>query len=241
MKRSIYVGYDPREATAFSVAMSSAGRHLSEFIPLHGLFLDYLMDKGLYRRPLKYIDNGSGRQIMFDVISDAPMATQHANARFIVPHLAKDGWAIFMDGDMLVRGDLAPLFDSLDPAMAVYCVKHVHAPPEGMKMDGQRQTAYARKNWSSFVVFNCDHPANQALTLDLINTAPGRDLHRFCWLPDDLIGELPLEYNFLVGHTLSSVIPKVIHFTDGVPDMPGYEHCDYADEWRAEQRRMMAA
>lgn len=240
MKRTIFVGYDPREATAFAVAMSSAGRHLSEFIPIHGLFLPALIDKGLYRRPMKYFDTGLPRKVMWDEISDAPMATEHANARWLTPQLAKSGWALFLDGDMLVRDDLVPMFDSLDPAKAVYCVKHVHEPDPGVKMDGQLQTQYARKNWSSFVVFNCDHPANEALSLDLINTAPGRDLHRFCWLADDLIGELPAEYNFLVGHTPSSVIPKVVHFTDGVPDMRGYEHCDYADEWRAEQRRMAA-
>ena len=240
MKRSIFVGYDPREQTAFSVAMSSAGRHLSEFVPIHGLFLGALIDKGLYRRPLEYRTTETGKRVMWDVISEAPMATEHANARWLTPHLARSGWALFMDGDMLVRGDLAPMFDSLDPAMAVYCVKHEFEPAGDVKMDGQIQTRYARKLWSSFVAFNCDHPANQALTLDLINTAPGRDLHRLCWLQDDLIGELGPEYNFLVGHTPSSVIPKVIHFTDGVPDMPGYEHCDYADEWRAEQRRRAA-
>jgi hypothetical protein len=235
VKRSIFVGYDRREAVAFSVAMGSAGRHLSEFVPLHGLFLDYLIDKGLYRRPLEYREG-----VMWDVISDAPMATQHANARWLTPHLAKEGWALFMDGDMLVRGDLSKVFDGLDPEKAVYCVKHVHEPPPGVKMDGQLQTRYARKNWSSFVIFNCDHPANQALTLDLINTAPGRDLHRFCWLPDDLIGELPPEYNFLVGHSDPAIDPICVHFTDGTPDMPGYEGCAWAAEWRAEVARRAA-
>lgn len=239
MKRSIYVGYDRREATAFSVAIASTSRHLESFIPVHGLFLAELVDRKLYTRPLEYRSDGQ-LTVMWDVLSDAPMATQHANARFLVPHLAKTGWALFMDGDMLVRGDLGPMFDTLDPEMAVYCVKHVHEPPPGVKMDGQLQTRYARKNWSSFVVFNCDHPANRALNLELVNTAPGRDLHRFCWLPDNLIGELPAKFNYLVGHTEGVDDPVCVHFTDGVPDMPGYEGVPYADEWRAEQRRMAA-
>jgi hypothetical protein len=190
-----------------------------------------LIQRGLYRRP---IEDRHG--VMWDVPSDAPMSTQHANARFLVPHLAKDGWALFMDGDMLVRADLATLFDSLDPAFAVYCVQHVHAPPPGLKMDSQIQTRYARKNWSSFMVFNCEHPANRALTLDLVNTAPGRDLHRFCWLPDGAIGELGAEWNFLVP----AVTPKVVHFTEGLPSMPGYEDALFAEEWRSELRRCAA-
>lgn len=235
MKRSIYIGFDPREGAAYGVALSSLTRHLSDFIPTHALALPDLIGRGLYKRP---VENRDGR--MWDVISEAPMSTEHACARFLVPHLAKDGWALFMDGDMLVRGDLAPLFDSLDPAMALYCVKHRHEPNETEKMDGQIQTRYARKNWSSFMIINVDHPANKALTADLVNTAPGRDLHRFCWLQDDLIGELPATYNYLAGHTSGVDDPICVHFTDGVPDMPGYEVQPYADEWRAERRRWAA-
>lgn len=237
MKRTIYIGWDPREHAAWAVAMSSLTRHLGEAIPAHALALPDLIKRGLYRRPTETRD---GR--LWDTISDAPMSTEHANARFLVRELAKTGWALFMDGDMLVRGDLAPVFDQLDPAKALYCVHHDHRPAETQKMDGQVQTRYARKNWSSFMILNCDHPANQALTLELVNTVPGRDLHRFCWLPDEAIGELDPIYNHLVGHTECDVIggPLVVHFTDGVPDMAGYEVQPFADEWRAERRRHAA-
>ncbi|MBX3482529.1 hypothetical protein [Phenylobacterium sp.] len=235
MKRTIYIGYDPREAAAYSVAVSSLSRHLSEFIPSHALVLDDVQARGLYRRPTERRD---GR--LWDVISDAPMSTEHACARFLVKHLAKGGWVLFMDGDVLVRGDLAPLFDQFDPAMALYCVKHRYDPPAVGKMDGQVQTRYARKNWSSVMAINCDHPANRALSLDLINTAPGRDLHRLCWLPDELIGELSPAYNHLVGHNDGALDPLVVHFTEGLPDMPGYEDCAFAEEWRAERRRQAA-
>jgi hypothetical protein len=99
-------------------------------------------------------------------------------------------------------------------------------------MDGQLQTRYARKNWSSFCIFNCDHPANKKLTLEAINTLPGRDLHAFCWLGDEEIGELDASWNFLVGDTDPKISPDVIHFTCGTPDMPGYENVPFADEWR---------
>jgi hypothetical protein len=235
LKRSIYIGSDPREAVAWQVASSSLVRHLTAPIPIHALVLEDLRARGLYTRPTEVRD---GR--LWDTISGAPMSTEHAVARFLVPRLAREGWALFMDGDMLVRDDLVPLFESLDPDLAVYCVQHIHEPDRTDKMDDQVQTRYARKNWSSFVVFNVDHPANRALTPELANTAPGRDLHRFCWLPDHLIGALDPSWNFLVGHTPRRTEPKVVHFTDGVPDMPGYEHCDFADEWRAERRRQAA-
>jgi lipopolysaccharide biosynthesis glycosyltransferase len=240
VKHSIWIGWDPREAAAFAVARASCRRHLTRPIPIAGLVLDDLKAAGLYTRPMEYRASAADRPVMWDVISDAPMSTQHANARFLVPHLAGSGWALFMDGDMLVRGNLARVFESLDPAKAVYCVQHRHEPEPGTKMDGQAQTRYARKNWSSFVIFNCDHVANRALTLDVVNNTPGRDLHRFFWLADCDIGELDQSYNFLVGHTDPSIDPHVVHFTDGCPDMLGYENVPYADEWRAELNRWAA-
>lgn len=235
MENRIFIGWDPREVDAYAVAEHSVKRHMTREIPVYGLHLAKLQGCGLYRRPTEWRPAGD-RAVMWDVISDAPMSTEHANARFMLPHLAWSGWALFMDGDVLVMDDIAPLFDALDPKYAVYCVKHRHEPPQGNKMDGQMQVRYARKNWSSFMVFNCDHPANLALTLEMVNTLPGRDLHRFCWLDDDLIGELGPEWNYLVNHTDCSIVPKVIHYTDGIPSMAGYEDCEYANAWRAELR-----
>lgn len=232
-KVSIWIGFDPREAAAFAIARESVERHVPRCWPVYGLVLPRLQAAGLYRRPIESKPSAADKPVMWDMISDAPMSTEHANARFLVPHLAKEGWALFMDGDMLVRGDLGRLFETLSSSFAVYCVKHQFEPPAGVKMDGQQQTRYARKNWSSFMVFNCDHPANKSLTVELVNTAPGRDLHRFCWLADCDIGELDPSWNFLVGHTDPSIEPNVVHWTDGVPDMVGYEHVAFADEWRA--------
>ena len=239
-RSSIYVGWDPREASAFAVCRYSLRRHLNIPIPIHGLILDDLRARGLYTRPMEMRPSAADKPIMWDVVSNAPQSTQHANSRFFVPMLAKSGWALFMDGDILVRANLARMFESLDPKYAVYCVKHKFDPPEGVKMDGQAQVSYQRKNWSSFVVFNCDHVANKALTLEVLNNTPGRDLHRFFWLADCDIGELDPSYNFLVGHTDPAINPKVCHFTSGIPDMPGYHDVPYADEWRAELNRWAA-
>lgn len=242
MKASVFIGWDPREAAAFAVARESCRRHLTRPIPIFGLVLDDLKARGLYRRPMEMRPSAADRPVMWDVISDAPQSTEHANSRWIVPFLAREGWALFCDGDMLFRSNVARLFDSLDRKFAVYCVKHHFAPPEGVKMDQQIQTRYARKQWSSFIVFNCSHPANRCLTssTDTANTLPGRDLHRLAWLKDEEIGEIGPEWNFLVGHTDPSINPKCVHFTEGCPDMVGYENVPFADEWRTERNRWAA-
>jgi len=68
-----------------------------------------------------------------------------------------------------------------------------------------------------------------------VNELPGRNLHRFCWLADNQIGELGLEYNYLVGVSPPPIVsPKIVHFTLGCPDMDGYRDCEFAEEWRAE-------
>jgi hypothetical protein len=231
--RAIWIGFDPREAAAFAVTRSSIKR-FDHVTPIRGLVLDILRAKGLYYRPTEIRE---GR--LWDVISEAPMATEFAISRFLVPVLQKSGFGLFMDCDMLARADLLPLFKLAEQHKdkAVLCVHHDHRPIETTKMDGQVQTTYARKNWSSVMLFNCDHPSNNKLTVDLVNSVPGRDLHRFCWLNDDEIGEIGPEWNFLIGHTDPSVVPRIAHFTDGIPTMPGYEQCEFSDEWSAELRR----
>jgi lipopolysaccharide biosynthesis glycosyltransferase len=139
-----------------------------------------------------------------------------------------------MDCDMLVRADLFKLFAQADADKAVMVVKHQYDPPEGTKMDGQAQLRYARKNWSSVVLWNCDHKANAKLTVDMVNTVPGRDLHRFFWLEDDQIGELDASWNWLAGHSSIDIDPAIVHFTEGLPNMTGYEDSEFADEWWAE-------
>lgn len=238
---SIWVGFDPREAAAYAVARHSIRRHLTQPIPVLGVVLAELQAAGLYRRPLEYRKSAVDKPVMWDTISDAAMSTQHANARFLVPHLAKSGMALFTDGDVLARTNTARLFEQVrGKGKAVYCVHHRYEPPAGTKMDGQEQTRYARKNWSSVMIFDCDHRANKRLTLDLINTVPGRELHRLCWLEDSEIGELDASWNFLVGHSSPDIVPDLVHFTEGVPDMPGYENVPFADEWRAELARWAA-
>lgn len=230
--RSVWIGFDPREAEAFAVARDTIERRRNVPIPVNGLVLQELRRRELYYRKT---ERRMGQ--LYDVISEHPMATEFAISRFLVPHLAREqfkyagGMALFMDCDTMVRCDIAELFRACDGKKAVYVVQHDFQPEETTKMDGQVQSQYARKNWSSVMLFNVDHPANRRLTVELVNTVPGRDLHRFCWLEDDEIGELGPEWNYLVGHTKTNTEPKIVHFTDGIPTMEGFRHCEFAGEW----------
>lgn len=233
-RESIFIGWDPREAAAFAVARESCRKHLTRPIPIMGLVLNDLIRAGLYQRPFEYRYPAADKPQMWDLVSDAPQSTEHANSRFFVALLAKSGWALFVDGDVMFRGNVCRLFEQLESDKAIYCVHHKHEPTEAVKMDGQVQSKYSRKNWSSVLAVNADHAANKPLfDLKFLNTTPGRDLHRFCWIDDDsLIGELPSVWNHLVGYSDPGESASIAHFTSGLPDMQGFEDVRYADEWR---------
>ena len=228
----LFIGWDAHQMEACAVAQASAARLSTVTLDIRRLALSELIARGLYTRPMRW---PSVREAGYwDVISAAPMATSHAIARFLVPYLCDyQGWALFTDGDVLFRHDVGDLFWLADPTQAVQVVQHTYTPQEAAKMEGQIQTRYPRKNWSSVMLFNCAHPANRSLDLDVVNRVPGRDLHRFCWLEDSLVGALPARWNWLVGASEPEPDPAIVHFTAGVPNMPGYEHVAYADEWYA--------
>jgi hypothetical protein len=98
-------------------------------------------------------------------------------------------------------------------------------------MDGQAQVAYDRKNWSSVVLWNCDHPANARLSLADINERPGRDLHRFYWLADSEIGELPPAWNWLVNVRPEPACVGIAHFTEGGPWLPTWRGAPNDELW----------
>lgn len=221
----VYIGYDSREDLAFNVAVKSlmSRSRNTHFRPI------YLKDhkiSSILKRPIE--TNGG---MMWCPISQAPMSTEFAISRFCVPFLQNEGWALFTDCDVLFLADINELFKLSDDKYAVMVVKHEHAPKESFKMDGQIQTSYHRKNWSSVVLWNCSHPANKELTLERLNTWPGRDLHAFKWLSDELIGELPNEWNHLVGISNEIENPKIAHYTLGGPWIRGAQNNFWDKLW----------
>lgn len=224
----VFVGHDPREDRAFRVCLRSIAAHGQEVaLDVRPLIAGHLAALGLYPRPVIRAGNA-----LWDVQSEAPAATEFATTRFLVPWLSRSPWALFCDADFLFTRNLAELFGHADPRYAVQVVKHAPQAGGGVKMDGQTQTAYERKNWSSLILWNVNHPAHNRLTLRDVSALPGRDLHRFCWLGDEEIGALPHEWNWLVGvDGEPAVLPSGLHYTLGTPDMPGCAGAPYADRW----------
>ncbi len=226
----VFIGFDAREMRAHVVATTSLHLHSG-----HTQRVQRICRLNLckwYTRPTK------GHVQLWDVISDAPMSTDHAIARFFIPFLKEyKGWALFTDGDVLFRKDIRELFALRDERYAVQVVQHPPLGETGTKKLGDKQLPYERKNWSSVMLFNCGHPSNKALTLDVLNKWPGRDLHAFKWLKDDEIGALPAEWNYLVHVNAKQDDPAIVHYTLGVPDGGGGSVTDpFADEWMAVSR-----
>ena len=217
----IYIGYDSREDIAYQVCKQSIldttkRKNDIEIIPLK---LNELKEQGHYWRE-----------------EDKLGSTEFTFSRFLVPHLADyKGWALFIDCDFVFRKGVENLFNHADDNYAVMCVHHDYTPKEGTKMDGQAQTMYPRKNWSSMVLWNCGHPANRLVNTDLINDpdTTGKYLHRFSWLSDNLIGEISHEWNWLVGwyKEPNDGSPLALHYTEGGPWFKEYERCEYAADW----------
>lgn len=233
----LFIGHDSRQEEAFKTTMASALR-FNKCLDIRGIYLNVVVLAGLYNRPTSVDSSGQH----FDIISNAPMATSFALTRFLLPWLLSNAerkrtkWVMFMDGDMLVRCDLDELDSLVDDKYAVMCVKHKVEHGTETKMDGKVQTDYPRKNWSSMMLWNLRHPAMERLTLDGVNTVNGKKLHQFWWLNDDAIGELPAGWNHLVGLQPENKNAKIVHYTQGVPSMPGYGDCEHAAEWFELQR-----
>lgn len=218
----IYIGHDRREQAAYNVAATSAQRYGCAVYPLYE---SRLRHAGLLTRPVDY------RGQMWDLYSNAPQSTDFAVARFWTPILAHTGWCLFVDCDVLFLEDPHELLSYADRTKAVQVVQHPPMQTSGLKMDGQVQTSYNRKLWSSVMLWNVDHSANTRLTLDVLNNRPGRDLHGFCWLADSEIGELPPEANWLVGLQAKPERPIIAHYTLGTPNMAGLGDSEHAGLW----------
>ncbi len=222
----VFVGYDPREDIAYQVCKHSIEKRSPNAV-VKPLIQKELREQGYYDRPI-----------------DKLASTEFTFTRFLVPELSNfNGWAMFMDCDMILQTDINELFAQADEKYALMCVKHDYTPKEGIKMDGQAQTVYPRKNWSSVMLFNCSHPSNQEINVELVNDPKitGKYLHRFSWLKDDEIGELSPEWNWLAGwyKEPDDGKPKLIHYTEGGPWFENYRYCEYHSEWKQELQEMM--
>jgi lipopolysaccharide biosynthesis glycosyltransferase len=215
----IFIGYDSREDIAYQVCVHSLNQRASLPIEIKPIDLSDLRDKGIYNRK-----------------NDPLASTEFTYSRFLTPYLTGwNGWALFCDCDVLFLSDIVELFKLKDNSKAIMCVPHDHKPTEKQKMDGVPQTCYHRKNWSSVVLYNCEHPANRVLTPDCINSQTGKFLHQFEWLDDNDIGYLPESWNWLEGWSKKTdTLPHAIHYTRGGPWFKLHHTIEYADLWLRE-------
>ncbi|HST01044.1 MAG TPA: glycosyltransferase [Usitatibacter sp.] len=218
----VFIGYDSAEEVAFSVLSYSIHARASQPVAVAPVKLSELA--GVFARERNNLQS-----------------TEFSFSRFLVPWMAGfEGWALFMDCDMLMRDDIARLWEMRDDRFAVQVVKHRHVPKEDTKFLGQTQTKYEKKNWSSVMLMNCAKCTK--LTPDYVNSASGLELHQFKWLGnDDLIGEIPHRWNHLVGYDAPDRDAALVHFTIGGPWFPEYAQSEHAAEWFREKDSMLSA
>ncbi len=210
----IFIGFDHKEIVAYNVLQHSINIRATEPISITPININHL--KNIFTRERNSLQS-----------------TEFSFSRFLVPHLCNyEGWAIFMDCDMMVVDDIKNLWDLRDDKYAVMCVKHEHKPKEDIKFLNQVQTQYEKKNWSSVMLLNC--AKCKSLTLDYVNNASGLELHRFKWLQsEELIGEISQKWNHLVDYNDNQDISKIsnLHWTEGGPYFKNYKNCGYSQDW----------
>ena len=211
----VFVGWDSRLGIACDVAISSIRKH-NPTVEVYPIKQFELRDSGIFTREKR------------EHIS----STEFTITRFLTPYLAGDtGYSIFMDCDMALTTDITKVLAEADLSKTVSCVQHDYSKFThkhlDVKMDGQPNVMYPRKNWSSFMLFNnakCKH-----ITPDYVNTASPKDLHRMYWADED-IGELHHRWNYMAGYYFDNDYAN-IHWTDGGPWFKEYRDCPLNNVW----------
>jgi lipopolysaccharide biosynthesis glycosyltransferase len=211
----VFVGYDPREAIAYHTCVNSIIRYASQPVAIIPIALNLFQD---YKETHT---DGSNHFIY---------------TRFLVPHLMGfKGWAIFIDGDMIVRDDIMQLWNLQELNKDVMVVKHDYQTRMPIKYLGAKNEDYPRKNWSSVILWNCNSFPNRQLTPEFVQKSSGSFLHRFSWLDNDRIGELPPEWNWLPDEYGPNADAKLLHYTLGTPCFQEFADTPQADEWHRER------
>jgi len=214
----VYIGYDPREAVVFHTCANSIIRHSTRPVAIIPLALNLL----------------PGYQ---ETHQDG--SNQFIYSRFLVPWLERFlGWAIYIDGDMVVQSDISELWDLRDHSKDVMVVKHDYQTRRQEKYLGNTNQNYPRKNWSSVILWNCATFPTRVLTPEFVSKASGEYLHRFKWLSDDRIGELPSEWNWLPDEYGANPNAKLLHWTLGAPCFNEFSDTEQAEVWFNEHSLM---
>lgn len=210
----LFLGFDQREAAGFHTFVQSVIETASVPVAI---------------TPLAYY----GKQ------ADGTNAFTYS--RFLVPEMCGfAGHAIFADGaDMLCAADLAELWDLRD-SHAVRVVKHDYKTKYPRKYLGTEMESanedYPRKNWSSLILWNCG-AIEHFDAREKLRSENGAFLHRFSWLKDERIGELPIEWNWLADEYGANSKAKLLHFTAGIPAIKAHMRAPHAALWHQHWNR----
>ena len=211
---NIFIGYDTKETVAYHVCSNSIIRQSTQPVSIVPLALTLLDD-------------------YTETHTDA--SNEFVYSRFLVPHLMDyNGWAVFIDGDMILQDDISNLWNLRDDSKAVMVVKHDYKTKMPIKYFGAKNEDYPRKNWSSVILWNCNHPAHKILSPEFIQQSTGQYLHRFGWLTDTDIGELPIEWNWLADEYGVNNNAKLIHYTLGTPCFEEFADTPMGELWHEE-------
>jgi hypothetical protein len=226
MKLHVYIGFDAIDHLAYRVCEASILAHTTRDIEIHPIRDWQVRGEGFYYRSWQMQPSGQ----KMDIQDKRPHSTEFSYTRFLTPviHRTKEreGPALFMDADMMLRDDIAKLFELADKDYDVMCVKHDYTPPEEEKIVGVVQQQYDRKNWSSVMLF--PDPESCQLEIANVNTKDRDWLHQMMWA--NQIGELPERWNWLEGWS-QHIDPAIVHFTRGTPDLPDWGDVQYAFEY----------
>ncbi len=218
-KINIVVGFDQRESVAYHTFSQSIIEKSSLPVAFIPLAINSLKD---YKE------------------THTDKSNDFIYSRFLTPYLNNfQGWAIFADGDMICQTDIKELWDLRDESKALLVVKHNYQTKTHHKYLGNINENYPRKNWSSLILWNCSHPKNKILIPDFIAGQTGKYLHRFSWLDDVDIGELPLEWNWLAIEYPNNKDAKLIHYTLGTPCFKDYRNSEMSEIWHETQKRLL--
>jgi hypothetical protein len=194
----IFIGYDHRQPISYNVLQQSIFRNSSKPVAITALKINQLPIKREGLTPFTF-------------------------SRFLVPYLCDyKGWALFLDIDILVKGDIAELFNLVDDKYAIMVSKNK-----------------LRFEWASVMLFNCGHESNKVLTPEYVEKADR--LHHIAWCKDEEIGDLPREWNHLVGYDDKRNDAKLIHYTQGIPCFPETVTSEYSEDWHKEHQMTNSA
>ncbi len=216
---NIFIGFDQKEAIAYHT------------------FVQSLIEKSSV--PLSIIPLAENNLNFYNE-SHSDGTNKFTYSRFLIPYLMDyNGWAIFVDGDMVCLSDIKELISYFDPKYAVSVVKHDYKTKQKLKYFGQKNEDYPRKNWSSVIIWNCSHPKNKQLNPSFINNKEGSFLHRFKWLNDQEIGDLPKSWNWLAIEYPEKNNLKLIHYTLGTPCFKDYANTSLSEFWKKAHQNLL--